>query len=391
MKKLVPVFAFSATLLGACSGSGDSRLSVSISGMPDDSLICSWFTPATVRERGDMTTVLVGGTRNGDKTEFDIDLPDGDHLYRVFLAPQSFRGDGPRQNMELFLLPGERPRIEAAYDAKSKAIEYTLEGSADQQRWREATRTVEPLQLRLDMLSATAMMISPDRRNPNDTVYLQIRHLGDSIRKIKTDYIVAHPADPVSGFFLTTLPNDAGFDSLYNRLDESVRQGPLKEWLDLQKELSDKLVASQQARETVKTGAVAPDFTLPDADGKEFVLSSLYGQGKYVVLDFWGTWCGWCMKGMPAMKEAYAKHRTAVEFVGIDCGDTPQVWKQTLAGQQLPWINVRAADDDLPVRYGIEGFPTKMILDAQGVIVARFTGEDPAFYTMLDSLARTTR
>ena len=67
------------------------------------------------------------------------------------------------------------------------------------------------------------------------------------------------------------------------------------------------------------------------------------------------------------------------------------MWKQTLAGQQLPWINVRAEDDEVPVRYGIEGFPTKMILDAQGVIVARFTGEDTAFYTTLDSLARTTR
>ena len=48
---------------------------------------------------------------------------------------------------------------------------------------------------------------------------------------------------------------------------------------------------------------MAPDFTLPDIDGNDFTLSSL--RGKYVVLDFWGTWCKICLKGMPKLKEAH--------------------------------------------------------------------------------------
>ena len=51
---------------------------------------------------------------------------------------------------------------------------------------------------------------------------------------------------------------------------------------------------------------MAPDFTLNDINGKPLALSSL--RGKYVVIDFWGSWCGWCIKGIPKMKEYYAKY-----------------------------------------------------------------------------------
>ncbi|MCC8062166.1 MAG: TlpA family protein disulfide reductase [Rikenellaceae bacterium] len=385
MKNLFPGLLCAALFMSACSDSGKGRLAVSIENMPDDSLICSYFTPATIRERGDMATFLVGGSRTGERVDFSIDIPDDGHLYKIFLAPQSFRADGPRQNIELFLLPGEKTSVQAVYEPKGKTIDYTVSDSS-QQRWMEQSKTFERLQLRLDMLNATAMMISPERRTLGDTVYKQMQSIADSILQIKAAYIGAHPADPVSGYLMTTIDNGRTLDSLYNLLDPSVKEGPLKEWLDLQKEMTDNMSAAEHAREAVKEGAAAPDFTLPRIDGKEFTLSSLYGQGKYTVLDFWGTWCGWCMKGMPAMKEAYAKYKEGVEFVGIDCGDKEEAWKQTVGRQQLPWINVRADGDRTPVTFGIEAYPTKMILDPQGIILARFTGEDPAFYATLDSL-----
>ena len=154
-----------------------------------------------------------------------------------------------------------------------------------------------------------------------------------------------------------------------------------------QKELADRANASQKAREAVVEGAQAPDFTLTDVDGKSFTLSALYGGGKYIVLDFWGTWCSWCMKGMPDMKKAYEQYRNRLEIVGIDCGDKEEVWKKSVEKLQLPWVNVRAEGDDIPVLFGVEAFPTKLVLDPQGTVVVRITGEDPAFYTLLDSLA----
>lgn len=137
--------------------------------------------------------------------------------------------------------------------------------------------------------------------------------------------------------------------------------------------------------QNIRAGAKAPDFTARQVDGKEFTLSSL--QGKYVVLDFWGSWCKWCIKGFPDMKTAYAKHKDKVEFVGIACRDSEEKWKSATAKYELPWISVlNPAEGDLVKVYEIQGYPTKIVIDPQGRIVKVFLGEDPAFYTYLDDV-----
>lgn len=129
----------------------------------------------------------------------------------------------------------------------------------------------------------------------------------------------------------------------------------------------------------------APDFELNDINGKPLKLSSL--RGKYVVLDFWGAWCRWCIKGIPEMKEAYKKYAGKFEILGIDCNDTEEKWKQAVAYYELPWLHVYNTKDSKVLEdYAIEGFPTKVIIDPEGRIVKTVIGEDPAFYTFLDSL-----
>lgn len=129
----------------------------------------------------------------------------------------------------------------------------------------------------------------------------------------------------------------------------------------------------------------APDFELKDIDGQPLKLSSL--RGKYVVLDFWGSWCVWCIKGIPAMKEAYMKHAGKFEILGIDCSDPEEKWKEAVKHYELPWLHVYNPNDSRVLEdYGIEGFPTKIIIDPEGKIVKTIVGEDPAFYTFLDEL-----
>ena len=135
----------------------------------------------------------------------------------------------------------------------------------------------------------------------------------------------------------------------------------------------------------IRAGVQAPDFTAKKVDGTTFTLSSL--QGKYVVLDFWGSWCKWCIKGFPDMKQAYAKHKGKVEFVGVACRDTEEKWKAATAKYELPWISVlNPADNDLVKVYQVQSFPTKIIIDPQGKIDKIILGEDPAFYTYLDTV-----
>ena len=147
----------------------------------------------------------------------------------------------------------------------------------------------------------------------------------------------------------------------------------------------DAMVSTVQQTYPAREGDMAPDFVLRDINGNDLSLSSL--RGKYVVIDFWGSWCGWCIKGMPEMKKYYAKYADRMEILGIDCGDSDQQWKEAVAKHQLPWKHVyNPRESKLLASYGIEGFPTKMVIDPQGKIVKIVVGEDPVFYTFLDQL-----
>ena len=136
---------------------------------------------------------------------------------------------------------------------------------------------------------------------------------------------------------------------------------------------------------TQQGGETAPDITLPDLNGKSLSLSSL--RGKYVVLDFWGSWCIWCIRGIPKMKEYYEKYQGKFEILGIDCNDTEEAWRAAVEKHQLPWLHVyNAKDPKLLKEYGIRGFPTKIVVAPDGKIIKTVVGEDPAFYEYLDQL-----
>jgi thiol-disulfide isomerase/thioredoxin len=144
---------------------------------------------------------------------------------------------------------------------------------------------------------------------------------------------------------------------------------------------------AQERKNGIPEGEMAPDFTLKNDKGHDVALSSL--RGKYIVLDFWGTWCGWCIKGVPAMKEMYKKYSDRLEIVGIACGDTEDVWKECIAKNGMNWTNLINNDNvNVPKMYSIKGFPTKIILDEKGRVLKTVIGESAEFYTYIDSLMK---
>ena len=121
----------------------------------------------------------------------------------------------------------------------------------------------------------------------------------------------------------------------------------------------------------IAEGAEAPDFTLPDPEGNPLSLSDL--RGKYVVLDFWGTWCKWCVKGIPDMKAYYDKYEDMFEILSIDVGDSEATWLEAIDSYDMDWLHVitdEESAESLSELYSIEGFPTKII----------------AFYKFIDDL-----
>ena len=84
--------------------------------------------------------------------------------------------------------------------------------------------------------------------------------------------------------------------------------------------------------EQVAPGNPAPEIAKNDfVTGKPFSLSSL--KGKVVLLDFWGSWCGWCIKGFPEMKQYYKKYAGKFEILGVDCNDTEEKWRKAVSDE----------------------------------------------------------
>lgn len=147
----------------------------------------------------------------------------------------------------------------------------------------------------------------------------------------------------------------------------------------------ERLVKRKKQHEQETAAALAPDFALPDLQGNRVALSDF--RGKWVVLDFWGSWCGWCIKGFPELKEAYAKYGGRLEIVGIDCNDRPEAWKKAVERYELPWVQLyNSKSDGVKELYGVQSFPTKVIIDPEGRIRKIRSGHVPEFFRDLERL-----
>lgn len=133
-------------------------------------------------------------------------------------------------------------------------------------------------------------------------------------------------------------------------------------------------------------GELTPDFEEETVSGDKISLNGL--RGKYVILDFWGSWCSWCIKDLPAMKACYHKYKHRIVFVGVACHDKKTALENIVNKHSIEWPNI--LDDEHPnnirMKYGISVFPTKVIIGKDGRVIEKVVGESVKFYSVVDSL-----
>lgn len=134
------------------------------------------------------------------------------------------------------------------------------------------------------------------------------------------------------------------------------------------------LEKSYQQRLALSPGNVAPDFSALRPDSSEFTLSDT--RGKYVLLDFWASWCIPCRQSIPHWKTVYEQyHDQGLEIVAITNDSRWSDWLKALEEENMPWIQVA---DDFPVKnmparigtlYMTPFLPTYVLLDPEGKII----------------------
>ena len=357
MKKIFTVLC-AATVSLTCSAQNKATLKIIDS--PSDTVYVG-IVDKTMRSIGHRDTMLLKNsdtyTYNGEKAAMAVVTPKGGARYSLFLVPG--------EHCVLSVTDGVTEGSSAFYtekEAVAKAENDAIEAINTQfMTRREAGESVDSIRKEL-------MPKYQEAAKAREAAILA--------------YIKSHPSSNVSLALAYELSER---EEAINCLTADVKNGPLSDIAAAIQADVDKENARKEAAKLVADGCQAPDFTLKDNNGKDLALSSL--RGKHVVLDFWGSWCGWCIKGFPEMKKYYEKYKDRLEILGIDCNDKEEKWLDAIKKNELPWKHVfNPKDSDLTTKYAIQGFPTKIILDPNGKILKTVVGESPEFYTFLDEL-----
>lgn len=174
--------------------------------------------------------------------------------------------------------------------------------------------------------------------------------------------------NPNSYFALVALSESAGtkvdvkkVEPVYKALRADLRN------TDMGKELQQRILAAG----TTAVGMQAPDFTQKDVSGKPVSLSSL--KGKYVLVEFWASWCVPCRAGNPNLVKQYQLYKDkGFEIISVSLDNVKERWVEAIQKDGLPWIQVsdlKGWNNDVGRLYGVRAVPQSFLLDKDGKVI----------------------
>ena len=184
----------------------------------------------------------------------------------------------------------------------------------------------------------------------------------------RDDYVKAHGDSFLAHYILDQNKQDYSLDQLKEMVagftTESVYSRDLNDYIAKQ--------------ERLEVGQPFIDFTLQTKEDEDITLSEKIAQNKLTLVDFWASWCGPCRHENPVVKAAYEQfHELGFDVIGISVDQDESAWKKAVEEDQLPWAQVRDAENTVSERYLIYYIPSNFLFDQNGTMVAKgLRGED---------------
>lgn len=307
---------------------------------------------------------------NNESIQFNLKKQSYEKLYAVFLKNQN-----PNNSNFFAGLNDQTIKISQQKDGygynQTKIINIS-ESKKEQKEYKkylavldENTKEYDELLVKFNALKKENKLNIPELRKPIDSMFIRNQQ---EMENINLSYFKEYK-NATSLYLLNTAYR---FKYGSKAIDSILKKYP-KEYAN-----NYMYVAAEERMNSLKNtelGATAPDFKIPDVNGDSISLSSF--RGKYVLLDFWASWCVPCRKENPHVIEAYKMFKDKnFDILGVsyDYPNSKESWLNAIKQDGLTWTqvsNLSGWKDPTAKLYNISGIPSPFLIDPEGKIVAK--------------------
>ena len=138
------------------------------------------------------------------------------------------------------------------------------------------------------------------------------------------------------------------------------------------------MIQQQEILKKTAEGAMFTDFTIEQPDGSKVSLSDYVGKGKYVLVDFWATWCSNCVKEMPAIEKLYEEYGDQIVIVGVNVGEDEDTIVTFIEAKNYSFPVACDTESNISNLYPSAGIPYTVIVGKDGLVTETYLGAKDA-------------